>query len=52
MRIVKAGFCSYSELGDGTLNMDDVWRMNDWLDVIEWAESKLQEKAEREAKRK
>lgn len=51
IRAVKAGFCSFKELKDGSLDMMDVWTMNDWADLSDHIESSLQKKMESEAKK-
>jgi len=33
MRPVDAGYISYSALKDGTVDLADIARMNDWLDL-------------------
>ncbi len=33
MRPVAEGMCKYESLIDGTLDLEDVFRMNDFLDV-------------------
>lgn len=33
MRPVEAGYISYSALKDGSIDLADIARMNDWLDV-------------------
>ena len=41
--------CSYTDLIDGTLTMEDVWIMNDFLDFTDYAEATLNEKAMKDA---
>lgn len=52
IRAIKSGFCSYKELSDGTLTMEDVWSINDMLDLQDYIESNLEEKMRQEAERK
>ncbi|MFU9135770.1 MULTISPECIES: DUF6889 family protein [unclassified Erwinia] len=33
MRPVEAGYISYAALKDGTVDLADIARMNDWLDL-------------------
>jgi len=35
--------CTFKDLSDGTYTMDDVWTMNDWLDLNQYVEAKSQE---------
>jgi len=37
---------------DGTLTMDDVWTINDMLDLQEYLEATLEQKVRQEAERK
>ena len=49
IRVMKSGFCTYRELSDGTLTMEDVWAMNDFLDLSDYVEASLNEKMKRDA---
>jgi hypothetical protein len=41
MRPVDAGFCKYESLLDGSLTLEDIARMNEYLDVREENETRL-----------
>jgi hypothetical protein len=41
MRPVDAGFCKYESLLDGSLTLEDIARMNEYLDVREENEARL-----------
>ena len=47
MRPVHAGLCKYESLIDGTLDLEDVARMNDSLDVTYENERRIRHAAER-----
>ena len=46
MRVLKAGFCTFSQLKDGSLDMSDIWAMNDWLDLCDWMERRARNEAD------
>jgi hypothetical protein len=46
---MKNGLCSYKDLSNGSLTMADVWIMNDFLDLSDYMEASLNEKAKRES---
>lgn len=46
MRPIQAGYCTYRELCDGTLDMRDLWSMHDMLDLHDYIERKAYEEAE------
>lgn len=48
LRVLKSGLCEFKDLKDGTLNMSDVWVMNDWLDLNDYIEFNLQKNMESE----
>ncbi len=45
LRPVSRGMCRYESLLDGTLNLVDIARMNDYLDVLEENEFRAREAA-------
>ena len=42
--------CSYKDLVDGSLTMEDVWIMNDFLDLSDYMETSLNEQIRNESK--
>lgn len=42
--------CSYKDLVDGSLTMEDVWIMNDFLDLSDYIETSLNEQIRNESK--
>ena len=48
MRPVVEGLCKYESLKDGSLDLEDLMRMNDALNVRDENNMRLQEAAERE----
>lgn len=48
MRPVLEGLCKYESLTDGTLNLGDIARMNDALNVRAENQIRIQEAAERD----
>jgi hypothetical protein len=42
-RPVMNGLCRYESLVDGTLDLNDVLEMNEWLDVKEENDARLEE---------
>jgi len=39
IRLITAGYCKFSELKDGTYDMEDVQIMNSWLDLNNYVEA-------------
>jgi len=50
IRVVKERLVTFKELKDGSITMEDVWTMNDWLDLSNYIDRALEEKMKEGAK--